>query len=252
MVDGIDPKRLSAMSVRKQGLDSLYRANECDSELSPQEKREAREVFRAPLRYARRNYVRGQSEDDRRRNYGANDGDETALSCRELVEQIRLEEDDRVYRHGAESRAVLGGGSFAGTAAGAILFGSAGVVVGLMLDAQTFRFVKRMTKREGRLLGQLSRKACYFEYAVSQEQQDELSALAGMLPEEDRSLSCGEILRRSQSSMERAMSEFAEDAIRTKAPFGIFWQGRESGALSDRDAGLIVLAEIKDCRARGA
>lgn len=240
----------SEMTVRASGLDSLYDVNSCDSVLSHEKKTQAKEIYRAPLRYARRNLVRQKAPSEIRRTYGSANAVDSALSCDELVREIRLEEDNRVYRHGTYSRTIVSGGSAGATAVGALAFGPAGAALGLLLDAQSIALAKRMTKREGRLLDQLDRKSCYYELAVNPGQQTELSVLVEDLTEEDRALGCDEIRNGAVSSMSRFTEELQDAGAAAQTSFyELFWRGRDSGAISDRDAGLIVLAELRGCHA---
>ena len=152
-------EQVSEMTVRKRGLDSLYKTNGCKALLTREQKAEAKEAFRAPLRHARRNFLREWSEENPHWDYGMASDDEQKLSCQELVEQIRLEEDNRVYHHGTASRTIILHGISA-TALGAVLFGAKGAVLGLLLDSQTAVLVSRVTMRERRLLRQMNRKTC--------------------------------------------------------------------------------------------
>ena len=240
---------LSEMLVRADGFDSLYQVNNCDSVLSNEEKMLAKEVHRAPLRYARRSIVGQRSEAENRRTFGDASAVDLALSCDELVREIRLEEDNRIYHHGTQSRTIAPGGSHFTTAFGGLIFGEWGALLGFLVDAQSFALAKRMTKREGRLLNQLNRESCYFEFSVNPEQQKELSALVENLSEEDRSLPCDVVWDRSLSSMARLKENLPDASGGEGSPYHLFWSGRESGALSDRDAGLILLAELQGCLA---
>ena len=240
---------LSEMLVRAQGFDSLYQVNNCDSVLSNEEEMLAKEVHRAPLRYARRSIVRQRNEAENRRIFGDASAVDLALSCDELVREIRLEEDNRIYHHGTQSRTIAPGGSHFATAFGGLIFGEWGALLGFLVDAQSFALAKRMTKREGRLLNQLNRESCYFEFSVNPEQQKELSALVENLSEEDRSLPCDVVWDGSLSSMARLKEKLSDASGGEGSPYHLFWSGRESGALSDRDAGLILLAELQGCQA---
>ena len=245
----IGRRDLSEMQVRADGFDSLYQVNNCDSVLSNEEEMLAKEVHRAPLRYARRSIVGQRSEAENRRIFGDASAVDLALSCDELVREIRLEEDDRIYHHGTQSRTITPGGSHFATTFGGLIFGEWGALLGFLVDAQSFALAKRMTKREGRLLNQLNRKSCYFEFSVNPEQQKELSALVENLSEEDRSLPCDVVWDGSLSSMARLKENLPDASGGEGSPYHLFWSGRESGALSDRDAGLILLAELQGCQA---
>ena len=181
--------------------------------------------------------------------YGAPSADDLALSCDELVPQIRLEEESRVYHRGTQSRTIVIGGSMDAIVFGGLIFGERGAALGMLIDAQSFELAKRMTKREGRLLDQLNGNSCYFELAASPRQQNELSELVENLTDEDRSLHCDAIRISALSSMER-LAETADASASESSAYSLFWSGRASGALSNRDAGLILLAEQRGCGAQ--
>ncbi|MCY4421214.1 MAG: hypothetical protein OXC42_08245 [Gammaproteobacteria bacterium] len=242
-------KQSESMSVRQAGLGSLFEANVCAMALSAEQKVLAKEVHRAPLRYARKRFVSLLDETEQASLFGIIREDETALSCKGLIAQIRFEEDRRVYHLGTASRTIVQGGEFTGTMFGALIFGEAGAMLGMLLDTQTFALAGRMTKREGRLLYLLGRKSCYFEFAVNPAQQEKLTALADALAVEDRSLPCKALRDISHSTMSSLIGLLAKDSL-ARSRYDVFWQARASGALSDRDAGLMVLEEIKNCSTR--
>lgn len=160
-VQGADRKRFRAMVERKKGLGSLYEVKNCSRQLSPAEQMRAKEEYRAPLREARRRFVESRDKSGKLRSFGSASAEERSLSCAELVREIRTEEDSRVYRIGTASRTIVQAGSnAAGTLIGAMLFGEKGAAVGLILDAQSFEMIRRMTRREGRLLDLLNRRSC--------------------------------------------------------------------------------------------
>lgn len=233
-----DKKYVAELGIRKRGFESLYRVNNCDDALSDVEKSMAKEVHRAPIRYMRKVYVKGATEAAKRSTFGELRADEQALSCQEIIVQIREEEDNRVYHHGTFSRVISPGGNLATTFFGAVIFGEVGAAVGLLIDAQSYHLAKRMTKREGRLLEQLNEKSCYYDLAVNDEQQADLENLVDSLSTEDKFLSCTVLKQQYQSAMEKEEE---------KTPYDIFWDGKRSGTLSPRDAGLIVLAEKNGC-----
>ena len=238
------------MPVRQLGLGSLYEVNRCDATLSPEQKTLAKEVYRAPLRYVRKRFVQQLTEAERTQSFGVAGKDELTLSCEGLISQIRFEEDNRISHLGTHNRTIVRGGTYTATVVGALIFGEAGAALGVLLDAQSFALAGRMTKREGRLLDLLNRKSCYFEFAANPEQQEKLTALATNLTEEDRLLPCEMLRNFSLSSMARLTQGLPEDSARSRSRYNIFWTARESSALSDRDAGLIVLAEMKDCHGK--
>ncbi len=154
-------EQFRAMVERKKGLGSLYGVNGCNHRLSPAEQTRAKEEYRGPLREARRKFIDDRDKSEMLRIFGSASAEERSLSCEELVREIRIEEDNRVYRLGTASRTIVNAGSTgAGTVIGAMLFGAKGAALGLMLDAQTFEMIRRMTRREGRLLVQLNRRSC--------------------------------------------------------------------------------------------
>ena len=237
----------SGMSERASGLGSLFEVRNCPGTLSPEEQTRAKEVHRAPLRYARRQFLELQTKAEVARTFGVSSADDLSLDCDQIVRQVRLEEDNRVYNHGTYSRTITGGGTVVSALVGAMLFGEAGAALGLLLDAQTMALAKRMTKREGRLLDDLNRRSCYFEFAVNPEQQEVLGELVEGLSIDDRSLPCEALGNRYSSSMSRLVEIRAAAGGDVNSPYLLFWWGRTSGALSDRDAGLMILSESRGC-----
>ncbi len=164
---GMQQEQIKSLPTRKHGLDSLYRVNECDTVLTIEQKMAAKEVFRAVIRDARRRYIKNASETSRRSAFNEIRDEERALSCSGLLEKIREEEDNRVYHHGTYSRTIVSGGFF-NTTLFASLFGgpAAALLAAALVDAQSFSIIKRISKKEGRLLELFNKKSCYEPAAV--------------------------------------------------------------------------------------
>ena len=104
-----------------------------------------------------------------------------------------------------------------------------------------------MTKREARLLDQLNRRSCYLEFAANREQQEELTALIAGLDAEVQSLPCKSLGRGYSSAMSSLIEAYSSAHGDVRNLHDLFWWGKESGVLSDREAGMMLLSKSRDC-----